>query len=369
MSSSRCYILSCFVGGGAELIARVSTGPKQRPIWIEDPDIESIKRGITVMKSIRDNSRNTWPLLEGALSVEGEPYIAKPVPGLNEAREKVKVAKKKRDDLKKAKAAKQRAAQEAKDKAKVQGDPSAQAQVSAGTSTPATQDGAPNVARRPVIILQRPKNLSLGSAERSDKPRYIAISARIAKRSGTRSESSLSDQLVTLTTSQTSQAARTTQSSLDVTVDPVPETKPTIQPEPGLVTPDQLRSMGLDKGIPDEIAHQLAEMLSKFQAIGLGRKRAKAQRKQKAVQPDSDEVNSSSEQDHASRVITAMIPKKGRNHSIHQASIETSEESGMSSDDCASGKSQNGMRSWVTYDLNMDDDTNALSAGSSASIA
>jgi hypothetical protein len=74
MSSSRCYILSCFVGGGAELIARVSTGPKQRPIWIEDPDIESIKRGITVMKSIRDNSRRCTTSRRGAIHSQARPW-------------------------------------------------------------------------------------------------------------------------------------------------------------------------------------------------------------------------------------------------------------------------------------------------------
>jgi hypothetical protein len=119
--------------------------------------------------------------------------------------------------------------------------------------------------------------------------------------------------------------------------------------------------MGLDAEIPDKIAHELAQMLSSYLAMGSEKEKAK-----RALKPDSARSNESDaqcEQSSVDSVRAVQGRRKGRMPIRPVVSIGTSEGSEFSSDESLKGRGHDAVRSWATGDVNMDEDTNALSGG------
>ena len=156
------------------------------------------------------------------------------------------------------------------------------------------------------------------------------------------SDSSLSERIVTPPTSIAESSSHPTS--------PIVET-----------TPKKLREMGLNPDIPDDIAHHLAEMLTKFQAIGLERVQG-----QKAKEP----------------ALEMPVPKakenggRGRRRARHVAKQAHDLEVSVESDSSGSGseisdglsigpltEKASEVGSWMTGDLNMDEDTRAFMSG------
>jgi hypothetical protein len=325
------------------------------------------------MKDIRASSRNMWQYFQNAPTPQAINAV-QPVAGLIEAREKVKAARKKREDLKKVKAAKQRAAQEVKAAGALPlvSSPvpatAQEKQASAAASSDSSQVAEVKTIRRPVILLRRRHLPGADETLTSDPPqaqgqsRPLGLGECTTRRSS--SGSSTSEHLLTPSTSQSSisLAPPRKRQNLQVQVNASSQNDDhTLDTGTVELTPDKLRSMGLDTEISDKIAHELAEMLSRYLAMGSEREKAK-----RAGRPDSARSNQGdahSEQSSVDSVRTVQARRKGKIPIRPVTSIGTSEGSEFSSDESVCKRGHGTIRSWATGDMNKDEDTNALSGG------
>jgi len=267
---------------------------------------------------------NIWPHLELAQRDLPEWQKIKPVKGLNQARQRVKEANQKREETKRVKAEKIRVAREAKAAAHNQ---------SLAFNGPLDRGAGPTmvVPRKasPVLrIVNSDPHLSPSLPRRHSHRSRHRSSA-----SGSGSSSSHSEHLLTPTASNTAQSPKSL----------TPNDK---------ITSGELRSLGLNPEIPEDIAHHLADMLMKFQAIGLDR----AEKDHRA-----DDVSA-----HQSRRDEGRRRRKERR--VH-AELEVSVDSQSSDSDLTDGltngpvSEKGGEQSWMTGDLNMDEDTRAVPSG------
>jgi hypothetical protein len=144
------------------------------------------------------------------------------------------------------------------------------------------------------------------------------------------------------------------------------ESKP-VQPEPknieGPVTATTLRSLGLEPGIPDEIARKLAEMLTQFQTIRLER-----------AGRDRD----MNERESASTTPRSVSPRTGRRdrrrhgaghgHQGLSISIDADVRSDLTDTTEDSSNGEEETHSWITGELNMDEDTKAVLSGAGTDV-
>jgi hypothetical protein len=305
----------------------VSSTTNEKPIWTKTPDPAVIIQWLGFMSDVRKWG-NVWPHLELAQRDLPESEKIRPVRGLNQARQRVKEAKRKREEMKRAKIAKIKSMREAKANALA-------GQVEGGPFIgPVNRGAGPSmiIPRKasPVLRIINPAPASLSRQQR-EKP---------VKTHSSSSDSSHSERIVTPPTSIAGP------SSSNNSMSPIIDT-----------TPAKLRAMGLNSDIPDEIAHHLADMLTKFQAIGL----EKAQRAKEVID---------------SPVLTPMPKLNGgrrrrkARHTAQQMDLEVSIDSDSTGSDVSDGLSlgpsndkASEVGSWMTGDLNMDEDTRAMMSG------
>ena len=270
---------------------------------------------------------NVWPHLELAQRDLPEHLKLRPVKGLNQARQKVKEAKQRREEIKRVKIAKIKAMREAK-------------AALAASAPGGAFIGPVNKGAGPTMVIPRKASPVLRIANPGPAPSLQQRRDTLTKTQFSGSDSSLSERIVTPPTSIAESSSSPTT--------PIIET-----------TPVKLREMGLNPDIPDDIAHHLAEMLTKFQAIGLERAQD-----QKAKEP----------------ALEMPVPKakenggRGRRRARHVAKqahdLEVSVESDTSGSDLSDGLSigpltekASEVGSWMTGDLNTDEDTRAIMSG------
>jgi cation transport regulator ChaB len=270
---------------------------------------------------------NVWPHLELAQRDVPEHLKIRPVKGLNQARQKVKEAKQRREEIKRVKIAKIKAMREAK-------------AALAASAEGGAFIGPVNKGAGPTMVIPRKASPVLRIASPAPTP-SLQHSRTVIKTQFSESDSSISEQIVTPPTSIAESSSN-------------PQTSPIIE-----TTPTKLREMGLNPDIPDEIAHQLAEMLTKFQAIGL----EKAQ-KEKAKEP-SPEISAPEPKDNGGR-----RRRRARHAAKQTHDLEVSVDSDSSGSEISDGLSigpltekASEVGSWMTGDLNMDEDTRAIMSG------
>ena len=200
--------------------------------------------------------------------------------------------------------------------------------------------GPANKGAGPTMVIPRKALpvLRVANPTPATSPQQWRYSSTKTQRSG--SDSSTSERIVT---PPPSIAESSTNSQTSLMVEP---------------TPTRLREMGLKPDIPDDIAHQLAEMLTKFQTIGLERAH-----EEKAKDP-STEISIPEGKESGGR-------RRGARHAPKQAhALEVSVDSDSSCSEVSDGLSigpvtekTSEVGSWMTGDLNMDEDTQAIMSG------
>ena len=200
--------------------------------------------------------------------------------------------------------------------------------------------GPVNKGAGPTMVIPRKASPVLRIANPAPAPSLQQWRNTLTKTQSSGSESSSSERIVTPSTSIAESSSHPTS--------PVVET-----------TPVKLREMGLNPDIPDDIAHHLAEMLTKFQAIGLERAQD-----QKAKEP-TPEISVPKAKESGGR------RRRRARHAAKQAhDLEVSVESDSSGSETSDGLSigpltekASEVKSWMTGDLNMDEDTRAIMSG------
>jgi len=268
---------------------------------------------------------NVWPHLELAQRDLPESQKIKPVKGLTQARQRVKEADRKREENKRVKIAKIKAMREAK-AAAIAGS------VESGFVGPISRGVGPN------LVVPRKASPVLRVVDPIPAPVSLQRHLKPTRTPPSGSESAHSERIVT----PPSSVAELPKSNASLSID---------------TTPDKLREMGLNSEIPDDIAHHLAEMLTKFQAIGL-------ERAQKA----KEVITETSVRSSAAKAEGGRRRRKTR-HTAKQ-DLELSIESDSSGSDLKDGltiypfsKKGSEVGSWMTGDLNMDEDTRAMMSG------
>ena len=273
---------------------------------------------------------NIWPHLVPAQRGLPENLKIRPVKGLTEARQKVKEAKRRREEIKRVKIAKIKAMREAKAAAL------AESVEGGAVMGPMNKGAGPTmVIPRKALPVLRVANPTPASSLLQQR-RYSNTKTQCSG-----SDSSTSERIVTPPPS-------IAESSTKSQTSPIVET-----------TPAKLREMGVHSNIPEEIAHRLAEMLTKFQTIGLDRAQ-----KVKAKEPFT-EISIPKDKESGGR------RRRGARHAPKQAhDLEVSVDSDSSGSDVSDGLSighvtekASDVGSWVTGDLNMDEDTRAIMSG------
>jgi len=272
---------------------------------------------------------NIWPHLVPAQRGLSEHLKIRPVKGLTEARQKVKEAKRRREEIKRVKIAKIKAMREAK------------AAASSESADGGAFMGPVNKGAGPKMVIPRKALpvLRVANPTPAPSPQQWRYSSTKTQCSG--SDSLTSERIVTPPPS-------IAESSTNSQTSPIVET-----------TPTRLREMRVKPDIPDGIAHQLAEMLTKFQTIGLVRAQ-----EEKAKDP-STEITIPKEKKNGAR------RRRGARHVPKQThDVEVSVDSDSSGSEVSDGLSKGPVTekasevgSWVTGDLNMDEDTRAIMSG------
>jgi len=257
--------------------------------------------------------------------------MIRPVKGLAEARQKVKEAKRRREEIKRVKIAKINAMREAK-----------------AAALSESADGGACMARvnkgaGPTMVIPRKALPVLRVANLTPAPslQQWRHSSSNTQRSSSDSSASTSERIVT---PRLSTAVSPTYSQTSTILEP---------------TPTRLREMGLKPDIPDEIAHRLAEMLTNFQTIGLERAQ-----EEKAEDPFT-EISIPKEKESGGR------RRRGARHAPKKTpDLEVSVDSDSSGSEVSDGLSigpvtekASEVGSWMTGDLNMDEDTRAIMSG------
>jgi hypothetical protein len=268
---------------------------------------------------------NIWPYLVPAQNGLPEHLKIRPVKGWNQARQKVKEAKQRREEIKRVKIAKIKAAREAK---------AALAVVEGGGFIGPVNKGAGST-------MDIPRKASPVLRVANPAPSFQERRKDLTKTQFSGSDSSISEHIVTPPTSIAESASD-------------PQTGPVIE-----TTPVKLREMGLNPDIPDDIAHHLAEMLTKFQAIGLERVQ-----KEKDKEPSPEiSVPKVKENGKRRRRRARHVPKQ--THDL-EVSVESDSSGSEISDGLSIGplkEKESEVGSWMTGDLNMDEDTRAIMSG------
>jgi hypothetical protein len=299
-----------------------------KPIWT-NPDLSEVMQWTSFMSDIR-NRGSIWPHIELAQRHLPEWQKVKPVKGLTQARQRVKEADRKREETKRIKAEKIRAARKAKELAGVR------LESMAFIGPVAEAAGPAMVIPRKASPVLRIINADHPPASPSPKKH----SHRTSHRSSSGSSSSHSDHLLTPTSSNTANSPKATVFN-------------------DKITPGGLRSMGLNAEIPNEIAHHLADMLTRFQAIGF-EKAAKGRH--------SDEISSIHQP-----VFREQGRRRRKERKAH-ADLEVSVDSESFSSDVSdgltigTGSEKGSEQSWMTGDLNMDEDTKAVPSGAGTDV-
>ena len=266
---------------------------------------------------------NVWPHLELAQRDLPESQKIKPVKGLTQARQKVREADRKREENKRVKIAKIKAMREAK-AAAIAGS------VESGFVGPISRGVGPN------LVVPRKASPVLRVVDPIPAPVSLQRQLRGTQARSSGSESAHSERIVTPPAS--------------VAELPKSHASPIID-----TTPDKLREMGLNAEIPDDIAHHLAEMLTRFQAIGLDR----AQKAKEVIPETSVRIS-------AAKAEGGRRRRKTRHKQDLEVSIE-SDSSGSDFNDAITidpfSKKGSEVGSWMTGDLNMDEDTRAMMSG------
>jgi hypothetical protein len=272
---------------------------------------------------------NIWPHLVPAQRDLPEHLKIRPVKGLTQARQKVKEAKQRREEIKRVKIAKIKAMKEAK--------AALVASAEGGAFI-----GPVNKGAGPTMVIPRKASPVLRIANPAPLP-SLQQSRILTKNTFSESDSSISERIVTPPTS-------IAESSSD------PQTSPIIE-----TTPAKLREMGLNPDIPDDIAHHLAEMLTKFQAIGLERAQ-----KEKAKEP-TPEISVPKEKENGGRRRRRARHAAKQTHDLEVSVDSDSSGSGSEvSDGLSIGpltEKASEVGSWMTGELNMDEDTRAIMSG------
>lgn len=300
-----------------------------KSVWT-DPDPAVVIQWTSFMADIR-NWGNIWPHIELAQRDLPEWQKIKPVKGLNEARQRVKEANRKREETKRVKAEKIRVAREAKAAAHNEG---------LASIGPLARGAGPTmvVPRKssPVLRIVNPDPLPSPPLPRNRSNRSSHRSS--ASASGSGSSSSHSEHLLTPTSSNTAQSPKSL----------IPNDK---------ITSGELRSLGLNPEIPEEIAHHLADMLMKFQAIGIDRA-------EKDRQADEGSARQSRRDDGRRR------RKERRAHAELEVSVDSQSSDSDLTDGVTNGpvSEKGSQQSRMTGDLNMDEDTRAVPSGTGTDV-
>jgi cation transport regulator ChaB len=295
-------------------------------VWIKKPDEGVIIQWLGFMSDMRKWG-NICPYLVPAQQGLPEHLKIRPVKGLNQARQKVKEAKQRREEIKRVKIAKIKAMREAK---------AALAMSAEGGAF----IGPVNKGAGPTMVIPRKASPVLRVASPARTP-SLQQSRTLTKTQFSESDSSISDRIVTPPTSIAESSSN-------------PQTSPVIE-----TTSAKLRKMGLNPDIPDEIAHQLAEMLTKLQAIGLERAQ-----KEKGKDP-SPELSVPKEKENGGRRRRRARHAAKQTHDL-EVSVESESSGSEVSDGLSIGpvtEKASEVGSWMTGDLNMDEDTRAIMSG------
>jgi cation transport regulator ChaB len=295
-------------------------------VWIKKPDEGVIIQWLGFMSDMRKWG-NICPYLVPAQQGLPEHLKIRPVKGLNQARQKVKEAKQRREEIKRVKIAKIKAMREAK---------AALAMSAEGGAF----IGPVNKGAGPTMVIPRKASPVLRVASPARTP-SLQQSRTLTKTQFSESDSSISDRIVTPPTSIAESSSN-------------PQTSPVIE-----TTSAKLREMGLNPDIPDEIAHQLAEMLTKLQAIGLERAQ-----KEKGKDP-SPELSVPKEKENGGRRRRRARHAAKQTHDL-EVSVESESSGSEVSDGLSIGpvtEKASEVGSWMTGDLNMDEDTRAIMSG------
>lgn len=270
---------------------------------------------------------NIWPYLVPAQHDLPEHLKIRPVKGLNQARQKVKEANRKREEIKRVKIAKIKAMREAKVAALA-------SQTEGGAFI-----GPINRGAGPTMVIPRKASPVLRVINPTPVPAVRQSREKPTKAHSSGSDSSLSERIVTPPTSIAESSSK-------------PHSSPLID-----ASPPKLREMGLNPEIPDEIAHHLADMLTKFQAIGLER----AQTAKEAVPGITASVSVPKENGGRRRRRARHAAKQDLEVSVDSETSGSDVSDGLSIGPLTEKASEVG--SWMTGDLNMDEDTRAMMSG------
>ena len=268
---------------------------------------------------------NVWPHLELAQRDLPESQKIKPVKGLTQARQRVKEADRKREENKRVKIAKIKAMREAK-AAAIAGS------VESGFVGPISRGVGPN------LVIPRKASPVLRVVNLDPAPVSLKRHLKPTRTPPSGSESAHSERIVTPPAS--------------VAELPKSHASPIID-----TTPDKLREMGLNAEIPDDIAHHLAEMLTRFQAIGLDR----AQKAKEVIPETSVRIPAAKAEGGRRRRKTRHAPQQDLEVSVESDSSGSDFNDAITIDPFSKKGSEVG--SWMTGDLNMDEDTRAMMSG------